>query len=590
MKSPIVFASDVSPDFGQPWPDEFTWDKGVISGIDEEKIAQASNERVEHLYALYKQQPELEDQNPIQWGWTLPMWRRVMELWSKCEIIIILGGNRCIAGDSLIYNPLTRRETRVDEIKGLHHVRAWDEKKKSLVPAIAEDPFVKGYDEILNIELSNGEHIRVSRNHQVLSEYGYVSCGSLNVGDVLFHPETTSGTSLPVPLLNDRHSWSKEQDSRDDYHPLSYSYDEQLPVGLDIFPNGVPLQDDVRKHVFSWYEDDLACRRKYNPYYSLSFLPSNQDARLPILGQFSDTLFHDAYTPCRSILEIPQVAPRSMPESGPRRSIDESFQRASRFSNESYFSCLKVISITPESQELIYDFNVPEYHNYWMSGAIHHNSTKSTLMARLCVWAAMTIPEAEIRCWHVDSKRSIEDQHEFIHEALPREYKKLADKPSRDYSFGWSQKTGFSGDIVIFPKQDGYKKGSYIKFNHYTQWHKDQQKIEGSSSHLIWADEECPQKLFATLPARLNKFNGKLMLTFTTLQGWTSLISDLLHKATVDKKRYSPIAKHEVHYEQTSRNWDSCKILYFWSQDNPFEPYETLRKRYAGRSIAEQMA
>ena len=219
-----------------------------------------------------------------------------------------------------------------------------------------------------------------------------------------------------------------------------------------------------------------------------------------------------------------------------------------------------------------------------------NRSSKSTFAARLSVWLALNIPAAEIRCWHTASDRSIEDQQKFIYEALPQQYKDLTQTQSKDYALGYSQKEGFSKDIAIFPKHPGYKTGSYIKFNNYNQWHKDPQKIEGMSCHFIWADEEIPQKLFATFPSRLNKFEGKLLLTFTTLQGWTSLVSDLLYKAKVDTKRYSPIAEREIPYEMTSTKWDSCKIVHFWSQDNPFESYENLYKRYSGQSTAHQIA
>ena len=208
-----------------------------------------------------------------------------------------------------------------------------------------------------------------------------------------------------------------------------------------------------------------------------------------------------------------------------------------------------------------------------------NRSSKSTFAARLTVWLALNIPAAEIRCWHTASDRSIEDQQKFIYEALPQQYKDLTQTQSKDYALGYSQKEGFSKDIAIFPKHPGYKTGSYIKFNNYNQWHKDPQKIEGMSCHFIWADEEIPQKLFATFPSRLNKFEGKLLLTFTTLQGWTSLVSDLLYKAKDSK----------VNWNRTYNEFLDClrynkctKMLMYTKMDPDFwkDNYKFKLKRY----------
>lgn len=46
----------------------------------------------------------------------------------------------------------------------------------------------------------------------------------------------------------------------------------------------------------------------------------------------------------------------------------------------------------------------------------------------------------------------------------------------------------------------------------------------------MWADEECPQKMFETLVYRTVDYHGRIILTFTTLTGWTPLVQDILGK------------------------------------------------------------
>ena len=199
-----------------------------------------------------------------------------------------------------------------------------------------------------------------------------------------------------------------------------------------------------------------------------------------------------------------------------------------------------------------------------------NRSSKSTLASRIVVSLALLIPEADIRCFHVDDERSKSDQQRFIYEALPEEYKKLSSNRCNDYSLQYSQKNGFTGQKIVFPSKDKSKKGSTITFHTYAQYLRNPQKIEGIKSHFIWMDEEAPEKLFETVLPRLDDYRGKLMLTFTTLQGYTPLVTSILNKATTLKSRFSDKVNKDLPIEQESFNWPNCRIQYFWTEDNPF--------------------
>jgi len=205
-----------------------------------------------------------------------------------------------------------------------------------------------------------------------------------------------------------------------------------------------------------------------------------------------------------------------------------------------------------------------------------NRSSKSTFCARLCVYMAEMIPEAEIRCWSVNEQSSINDQQRMIWEALPDKYKNMPKTKGDNFSVQYSQKNGFSGNKLILPPKDGIGKGSVIHFQNYRSYMLDPQVAEGWKAHIVWPDEELPQSLFETLIFRVADYRGRILLSFTTLQGWTSLIHDINAGALTERYRYSELLGEELPYEQISKNRSRCKIWYFWTKDNPYIPPDML--------------
>lgn len=217
-------------------------------------------------------------------------------------------------------------------------------------------------------------------------------------------------------------------------------------------------------------------------------------------------------------------------------------------------------------------------------------SSKSQFASRLCVWAAATIPEAEVRAYHVNESRSIEDQQRFVYDALPLGIKTLPTKKGTFHSVQYSQKNGFTDDVCILPPVTGARRGGTIKFNNYRQYQQDAQVTEGYKAHLIWADEEVPAKMFETLVYRTTDFRGRVILTFTTLSGWTPLIQDILGKTRTLEKRFSPLVNAEVPVMQESLSRPGAAIFYFWTTDNPFIDSEDFMRKIRGRPRDEMMA
>ena len=232
----------------------------------------------------------------------------------------------------------------------------------------------------------------------------------------------------------------------------------------------------------------------------------------------------------------------------------------------------------------------------WKDDKIHiclggNRSSKSTFASRMLVHLAQTIPEAEIRSLHVSEERSIADSQRYLWEALPMRYKR-AKKKSESHSLQYTQKNGFnSAKAILPPCTPGAERGSTISFNNYRQYQADPQIFEGWSAHCIHMDEEAPEQIFDTLVGgRTVDYHGRVLLTFTTLQGWTPLINSLLKGAETVETKYSELLRRELPIEQVSMNWPNCRIYYFWSEMSPFVDYNELIRTYSKQTQEVKLA
>ena len=229
-----------------------------------------------------------------------------------------------------------------------------------------------------------------------------------------------------------------------------------------------------------------------------------------------------------------------------------------------------------------------KYQNIIILGG--NRSAKSVFASRLCVWAAGTIPAAEVRAYHVNEDRSIEDQQRMIYDALPIGIRSLPTKKGLNHSVQYSQKNGFTDNICILPPLQGARRGGSIKFSNYRSYQADAQVAEGYKAHVIWCDEECPQKMFETLQYRTSDYHGRIILTFTTLTGWTPLVQDILGKTKTIKKRFAPLVGKELPVIQESLSRPNTVIFYFWTEDNAFLDTSDFSKKLLGRPREEVLA
>lgn len=238
--------------------------------------------------------------------------------------------------------------------------------------------------------------------------------------------------------------------------------------------------------------------------------------------------------------------------------------------------------------------NWKKYQNIVICGG--NRSSKSVAASRLSLWGAATIPESEVRAYHVSEERSVQDQQAMIYDALPQSIKNLPVKKGMNHSIQFSQKNGFTDNICILPPIPGYRKGGSIKFGNYRQYQQDAQIIEGFKAHIAWCDEECPQKMFETLQYRMVDYHGRIILTFTTLNGWTPLVQDILGKTKTLKTRDVPewavpkLGRKPLPIMQESLSRPGTVIYYFWTEDNAFIDTTDFVAKLKDRSKDEILA
>ena len=260
---------------------------------------------------------------------------------------------------------------------------------------------------------------------------------------------------------------------------------------------------------------------------------------------------------------------------------------------------LPQVKVNGEIDPIEYGFTLKSWRvvlSNWQKYAIFlilggNRSSKSTLAARLMVWGALTIPEFKGRCWTVNDDSSINDQQRMVWEAIPARFKvQKKRKRGQAESLEYSQKNGFTGDKAIFPPMEGFERGGEIIFQTYKSYANDPQTAEGFWCHLIWNDEEAPVKLVETQVYRVADTHGRILNTFTTLQGWSPLVADMLARTRTLEKRYSSLIGKELPYLQESLSRNRTLISYFWTQDNPWIDQAKMLEDLSVRPMEEKLS
>jgi len=218
-----------------------------------------------------------------------------------------------------------------------------------------------------------------------------------------------------------------------------------------------------------------------------------------------------------------------------------------------------------------------------------NRSGKTRWGAYAVVRAAISNPHSEIFCFAQNSEVSIRQQQSAVWEALPIEYRQK--QTTSNTYVNYSRKNGFTDASLILPN------GSQIIFKTYSQYSNNPTILEGAelgskdpkwANIGVWLDEYLlGEELVNTLRFRLATREAKMILTFTPIDGWTTVIKDFLDGAKTLETREAALLKNElVPYVQRSKN-RNASIHYFHSIDNPFGGYERIKETLIGRSREE---
>lgn len=603
----------------------------ILKPPADEVLAAMRPDEVAALYCAYHEAIENAERDPFRYGWKLSHWRDAEGLLSEFNEVLVSGGNRCLAGEQEIYDPVKKKATRVDCITDDFHVEAWDEKNQRFVTAVAKRPFQKPAQALIRFELANGQTLSCSESHLVLTPLGWREAASLVAGSYICgsldnHEELRKRESLKCRLgstldtcqqVFQQDGWRSSQTIQDSQSCClndHCSCDEQLQSEAGSAQEIAPSQVDAPEcislcgnilhsisvcdtRLVSDTQDDLVPKRGYTHFYPLSVLPSIRDALLQRGDQFSDTLSRASCTPCKSASPLCEGQPRetacqqSSAESSHLQSWREFPQPDIQYSQFSYFgedsvAWIKVVKHYFLRTDAVWDFEVPEYKNYVAAGVISHNSSKTTWAASAVVKAAIENPGAVIMCFAQNADVSIRQQQSAIYDALPEEMRKKTLGAEENVSY--TRKNGFSKSSLILPGSR-----THIIFKTYSQFLNNDTILEGAELGSrepkwinigAWCDEYLiGPELLATLRFRLATRNAKLIVTFTPIDGYTEVVRDYLAGAnTIRSKEAELLNGRSVPYIQHSKN-RNAGIIYFHSKDNPFGGYERIASDLKGR-------
>jgi len=185
-------------------------------------------------------------------------------------IKVMFGGNQCLAGDQIVYDPITGISRRIDEIDCDFHIESWDGQKRIIAKASA--PYKKAEEDIYLVKFSNGSSIRCGAGHQLISSYGWSEIRDISNGlreSSVTHFRSTLGNDLLARVLDEARSIQIAVSSQFYYQTYSHSDDEQPLNQVTSDRDVLTSQDDVLGHRLpdvrreSVPSGDLGCKQEH---------------------------------------------------------------------------------------------------------------------------------------------------------------------------------------------------------------------------------------------------------------------------------------------------------------------------------------
>ena len=214
-----------------------------------------------------------------------------------------------------------------------------------------------------------------------------------------------------------------------------------------------------------------------------------------------------------------------------------------------------------------------------------NRASKTEWAAKRVVQTLCNMENARVWCLHTTNQSSIQMQQPIIHKYLPSEFKDLRKNKIQNVSY--TQKNGFSDNTFILPNK------SQCIFMNYAQ---KRDVIEGGEVDLIWCDELVPLDWIETLRYRIVTRSGKLIVTFTPITGYSSVVKEYVSGAKIVEHKPSPLLADNINVQGCPRGTMPYKakshirpagVMWFHSELNPYNPFEQLKKTLLGKKPYE---
>lgn len=216
-----------------------------------------------------------------------------------------------------------------------------------------------------------------------------------------------------------------------------------------------------------------------------------------------------------------------------------------------------------------------------------NRSSKTEYAAKQVIKRMLAKPNARIWCFHTTHQSSLQVQQPVVWKYMPLEYKNQKVRRGHVSYIKYDQRNGFGKDnTFIFPN------GAQCTFMHYSQapdvW-------EGAELDFCWMDELVPVNVLETMRYRLATRQGKLLVTFTPIEGYTMTVKDFIQGGKVIQSKPSELLPgHNVdglpegHMPFLMR----CRrprtyAVWFHTKWNPYNKYEELKRILKGASNEE---
>ena len=185
-----------------------------------------------------------------------------------------------------------------------------------------------------------------------------------------------------------------------------------------------------------------------------------------------------------------------------------------------------------------------------------------------------------IWCFHSNNMNSIAMQQSVFYNYLPKELKDA--KRNNHTQLSWTQKNGFTDNTAVYMKNQ-------IWFLNYEQ---KITIIEGGEVDFIWCDELIPKDWLETLRYRLVTRNGKLLVTFTPVQGYTPVVKEYVSGSKITSWKESEllpgqniigVPKGNMPYT-AEHSMGRHGVVWFHSKLNPYNNWTRMKSEMKGRS------